>query len=107
MAVVDFLPSRQFQDLKRYFIQIPLEERQRVKAVRMDMWHTYPRITNDTLPNAYCSADCFYIIQDFSRMLTSVCVKAMNAIKPPESWKKSDDATYRINQIDIPKKRIT
>nr|AFK29747.1 hypothetical protein [uncultured bacterium] len=91
MNTIDILPSRKQLDLLSYFRQIPLEERERVQTVGMDMWMTYRNVSKAIFPNAKCSVDKFHVFQDFYRRLDQLRVSIMNEIKPPHKWRDTLD----------------
>lgn len=88
--VVDILPTRRYEDLKKYFALIPETERKNVRVVSSDLWKSYRLITKICFPNAVLAADRFHIIQDFSRCLTRVRIDIMNGFKPAPNINKSE-----------------
>lgn len=80
--IIDLLPSRHIGKLATYFRSIPKEERNKVKLVSIDMWHSYRTITQEFLPNAVCAVDKFHVLQDFTRRFTQVRISVMNQFKP-------------------------
>ena len=49
--LLEVLPSRQSEYLKRYFLNIPIEERRQVKYVTIDMWESYKNVAHSVFPN--------------------------------------------------------
>lgn len=86
--IVDLLPSRRMEHLRSYFYSIPKEERNNVKIVSIDMWHSYREITRTQLPNAVCALDKFHVFQEFSRNFTKVRIQEMN------QYKQNNDKPY-------------
>lgn len=76
--IIDLLPSRKKYDLYNYFETIPKEERDRVKVVSIDMWHTYKVVVEKYFKNAVCAVDKFHILQEFTRRFTYVRIQEMN-----------------------------
>ena len=74
---IDILPSRRLEDLEKYFRNIPLSERRKVKIASFDMYDGYRTITKEFLPNALCSLDKFHLIQEFNRKLNSIRIRVM------------------------------
>lgn len=62
-SLFEVLPSRAKNHLSRYFGNIPLSERKKVKYVTMDMWEPYKDIVNTYLPNAIVAVDPFHVVK--------------------------------------------
>lgn len=58
--VIDVIQNRFQQTLNRYFSQIPLSERCRVKYLVSDMYSQYTGLAGTTFPNAESIIDCFH-----------------------------------------------
>ena len=61
-ALFEILPSRSKTELFRYFNRIPLDERNNVKYVTIDMWEPYKDITQRFLKNAIIAGDPFHVV---------------------------------------------
>lgn len=79
--IVDVLPSRRKRYLIDYLHKIPLKERENVRYVSFDMWHTYRVVSKLMFPNCVCIVDKFHILQELSRRVTRVRVDVMNTNK--------------------------
>jgi len=76
--IIDLLPDRHKGTLIDYFHHIPKEERLRVKLICIDMWQTYRTVAQVMFPKAKLAVDKFHVIQEFTRHLNQMRVKAMN-----------------------------
>ena len=94
---IDLLPSRKKLDLMRYFDQIPIAERKKVKMICIDMWDTYRNVAKLKLPNAKIALDKFHILQDLHRKVRLVRIKTMNKNK---GYKISAQMKYDAKQND-------
>lgn len=69
---IEILPSRTYDDLRRFFSNIPLEERELVSVFSTDMWDAYRTIAKHYLPNSVIIVDHFHIIQECNKRLDRV-----------------------------------
>ena len=67
----DILPSRRKDYLINYFLNIPAEERKRVKMIATDMYAEYRYIIRELFPKAYHSVDHYHVSQELSRKTES------------------------------------
>lgn len=74
----EILRSRSKRELKNYFMNIPLAEREEVKFVTMDHWGPYRDITHEFLPNARAALDPFHCVKDLTDSFTRLRVQVMN-----------------------------
>lgn len=76
---VDILPSRQQRDTRRYFLSIPLSEREHVKYLVTDMYNPYLAFAGTYFPNAICAIDSYHVVQwllnKINSFLLSLCRK--------------------------------
>ena len=89
--ILDVLPSRNKEDLLRYFSNIPLEERKRVKYFSMDLYDTYRQVAKLCFPNALICADHFHVIKNLSDFFNSARIRIM---KKYERFKRQNDSWY-------------
>ena len=75
--VIDVLYTRRIENLRAYFMRIPLEERKRVKYVTSDLWDPYRRIVKEALPNARLIADKFHFVRYIYWAFNDVRVRVM------------------------------
>ena len=100
--IIDLLPSRRKRFLSDYFYKIPLKERERVKYVSFDMWHTYRDITKVMLPNALCIVDKFHVLQDLHKRVNSVRIDTMNRFYSIRNRLKQKKTMLKQNQQSLP-----
>ena len=106
----DLLSSRKKEDLVRYFDQIPLKERERVKMVCIDMWDTYRIVAKDKFPECIVAVDKFHILQELNRKIKRVRIRVTNENKSPKITNKlkyaakQNDKEARIKYNDYTKK---
>ena len=62
-SLFEILPSRSKAELKRYFDRIPIEERNQVHYVTIDMWEPYKDIAVVYLKNALIAVDPFHVVK--------------------------------------------
>ena len=93
--IVDILPSRLKKDITDYVLQIPLNERKKVKYICMDMWRTYREIAENYFPNAIIAIDSFHVIQLINRALNNLRISIM---KKYDNNTESDDPADNSNE---------
>lgn len=62
-SLFEILPSRSKTELSRYFDKIPIDERNSVKYVTIDMWEPYKDIAQRFLKNAVIAVDPFHVVK--------------------------------------------
>ena len=60
--VIDFLPSRRESHTHRYFLSIPLKERNNVKFIISDMYEPYLNYMNRYFHNSQTAIDSFHVV---------------------------------------------
>ena len=83
----DIVHSRRKNVLEKHFSRIPLEQRNQVKYITMDMWKTYKDLAIKYFKNAKIAVDSFHIVNAVNN--------AMNTIR------KSVMQKYNINAEEI------
>ncbi|MEG0170343.1 MAG: transposase, partial [Anaerorhabdus sp.] len=76
--LIEILPTRFKVDLLRYFDAIPMEERNVVKYVCIDMWEPYKDAVNRRFKSALVLIDSFHVIEHLTRDFTSLRIRIMN-----------------------------
>lgn len=71
-SLFEILPSRSKAELTRYFDRIPLEERNSVHYVTIDMWEPYKDIAHRYLKNAMVAVDPFHVIKHLMDCFTRI-----------------------------------
>lgn len=76
--IIDVLDSRRKIDLVDYFAKIPIDEKNKVKFISMDLWDSYREIAKLCLPNAKISADPFHVVKNLTECFTKIRIAVMN-----------------------------
>lgn len=77
--LINVVENRQLSHLEDYFLQYPLENRQAVRIVTMNMYSPYIKLVARCFPpHAQIVIDCFHIVQHLNRSLNSVWISIMN-----------------------------
>lgn len=88
---IDLLSSRRTNSTEPYFMNIPLEERARVKYLISDMYNPYIQWVGRYFPNAVSVVDSFHVIQWITHKID---MYIRNLIK---SFKKRDRENFIAN----------
>lgn len=96
--ILDVLDSRKKSSLREYFRSIPLEEREKVVYVSMDMYENYKDIASKYLPNATICIDSFHVIKMINDALDKIRIKVMNRYK---TNKQSDEYYLLKNKNEL------
>lgn len=88
---IDLLSSRRTDSTEPYFMNIPLEERARVKYLISDMYNPYIQWVGRYFPNAVSVVDSFHVIQWITHKID---MYIRNLIK---SFKKRDRENFIAN----------
>lgn len=88
---IDLLSSRRTNSTEPYFMNIPLEERTRVKYLISDMYNPYIQWVGRYFPNAVSVVDSFHVIQWITHKID---MYIRNLIK---SFKKRDRENFIAN----------
>lgn len=70
--VAEILPDRSMRTLSRYLDNIPMEERNRVRYVTIDMWKSYRDTAYRYFRNARVSVDPFHVIKHLTDCFESL-----------------------------------
>lgn len=76
--ILDILRSRKKYDLLNYFARLPLEEREKVLFVTMDMNAVYKEVIERRLPNARICIDSFHMMAYIHQCLDEVRLKVLS-----------------------------
>ncbi len=79
--IVDVIDSRRKFDLIDYFSRIPIEEKNKVEFVSMDLWDSYRDVIKKCLPKAKISADPFHVVKNLVQCFQKIRIKVMNRYK--------------------------
>lgn len=118
--VIDILPSRREVYTNKYFLSIPLEERNNVKYVISDMYEPYLNYMNRYFHHAQTAIDSFHVISWLLNKIDAYLKKLARKYandNDPNTNKKSDEYYLlkhfkwimlknedHIHDIDLPKK---
>ena len=86
--IIDMLESREKHYVSSYFRSIPIEERNVVEYISIDMNDTYRELAYRYFKNAYICADSFHVLKLINTALDSVRKRVMRRF---EHNKKSDE----------------
>ena len=79
--IIDSVRNRKLYSLKIYFSRFPLEERNKVLTVTIDMYEPYMSLIKEVFPNAQIIIDRFHIVQALNRALNMSRVNLMNTFR--------------------------
>ncbi len=79
--LVDVIDSRRKFDLIDYFSRIPMEEKNKVEFVSMDLWDSYRDVMKKCLPKAKISADPFHVVKNLVQCFQKIRIKVMYRYK--------------------------
>lgn len=76
--IVDIVQSRKSIVLDKYFSKYPLEVREKVKFISMDMYDPYVKLVKKYFKNAVIVFDKFHIMANFTKALNKIRIEVMN-----------------------------
>ena len=76
--IYEILPNRRKDYLTSYFSKIPLEIRNQVEYITMDMWQSYLDLARIYFPKAKVAVDSFHVVKIISSALDTVRKQVMN-----------------------------
>ncbi|MGF3073700.1 ISL3 family transposase [Facklamia sp. P13055] len=79
--LVDLFFDRKQSSLIRYFQQFPLETRQSVQTITIDMYRPYMDLIQKVFPKAQIIIDKFHLIQALNRELNRTRIHVMNTFR--------------------------
>lgn len=88
--LIDILPSRKLDKLKKNFDRYPIEARKNVKFLVTDMNAPYLKLTEKIFPNAQVIIDRFHIVQHMNQAFNQLRVKEMKQLSKE---KKTEEAS--------------
>ena len=90
--IIDVLECRQKNYLIDYFSRIPLEEKNRVLFISIDMYMPYREALRLCFPNAIIACDSFHVIKQLQARFNSIRIRVMRKYEK----NKKTDLDYRI-----------
>ena len=76
--IYEILPNRHKDFLTSYFSKIPLEIRNQVEYITMDMWQSYLDLARIYFPKAKVAVDSFHVVKNISVALDTVRKQVMS-----------------------------
>lgn len=76
--IYEILPNRHKDYLTSYFSKIPLEIRNQVEYITIDMWQSYLDLARIYFPKAKVAVDSFHVVKNISTALDTVRKQVMN-----------------------------
>ena len=89
--IIDVLDCRHKNYLIDYFAKIPMEEKEKVFAVSMDLYRNYRDISRICLPYSIVCADSFHVIKNLQECFNKLRIRIM---KQYEFLKKENSMYY-------------
>ena len=89
--IIDVLDCRHKNYLIDYFAKIPMEEKEKVFAVSMDLYRNYRDISRLCLPYSAVCADSFHVIKNLNEAFNKVRIRIMKSF---ENLKKENSYYY-------------
>lgn len=77
VKIHDIVYSRHKHKLEYYFSRIPIEERQKVKYITMDMWEPYKDVSKRYFKNAKIAIDSFHVIETVNNAMNKIRLSVM------------------------------
>lgn len=89
--ILDVLPSRKKEDICRYFGNIPVTERKKVKYFSMDLYDVYRQVASICFFNTLICADYFHVTKNITECFNAARIRIM---KKYEHLKNENDNWY-------------
>lgn len=70
--VIGVVENRDYDALANFLKKLPLEVRQNIEAIAIDMWDAFIKATRDYLPNALIVFDLFHVVAAFGRIIDKI-----------------------------------
>ncbi len=86
--VIDVIENRQMPYLDRYFSNIDISERRKVKVFISDMYEGYSTVKNKYFPNAMFVIDLFHVIRLLTTAVNKIRIRTYNQIAYEDSLEK-------------------
>lgn len=94
--IYDILANRHKNYLTSYFSRIPLETRNKVEYITIDMWETYLDLARIYFPKAKVAIDSFHVVKNISTALDIVRKQIMNKYNNGASELEDNHEYYYI-----------
>jgi len=70
--VIGVVENRDYDAVSNFLEKLPLEVRQNIEAVAIDMWDPFIKAVKDQLPNASIVFDLFHVVAAFGRLIDKI-----------------------------------
>lgn len=94
--IYDILPNRHKNYLTSYFSKIPIEIREKVNYITIDMWESYFDLAKIYFPNAKVAIDSFHVIKKLSESFDKVRIKVMNRYNNGSTELENNNENYYL-----------
>lgn len=88
----DVIEGRELRTMRKYFFEIPEEERLAVECVSIDMYEPYLQIVEGYFKNAVACVDSFHVMENLCRALDKVRRRIMNG------WPSGSDEYHYLKK---------
>lgn len=92
--LIEIYSSRHKAFLANQFTYIPIEERNNVKAVIIDMWDSYKELVHRYFKNSIVAVDSFHVIKHLNDAITKVRLNVMRKFKKANANKLIEHDMY-------------
>ena len=102
--LITILDNRRQTTIRNYFLKYPLEDRQKVQFITMDMSGAYIPLARRLFPNAKIVLDRFHIIQHLGRAFLKTRIAIMNQFDKKSllsSLEKSLDVSFKKTAVKL------
>jgi transposase len=74
--LIEVIDSHEQQGIMEVLMQQPIEVREQVSEVSVDMWGGFPKVIQEVLPNAIVVYDRFHMMKYVNEELNKIRIKA-------------------------------
>lgn len=104
--IIDILPSRNTDDLKRYFFSFSKEIRKKVKFIVMDLSHQFRHIAISCFPKAKIVSDRYHVFRLVQWAMERVRKNEQNMLYPRHRMLKSNKRILTKNRENLSEAEI-
>ena len=105
--VLKIIRNRDYTSVSNYLKNIPLNTRQKIKAVAMDMWDPYIKAFKEYLPHAKIIFDLFHVVSAFGKVIDKIRSEEFkNADKKLQKYMKRSRFLLLKNPENLSKDEI-
>ena len=92
--IYNILRSRHKDTISQYFSKIPLEKRNKVKYIVMDMWEPYRDVVKIYFKNSLIAVDSFHVMQNMNRVMNKIRTSVMAKFNKGTDKLEDNDIYY-------------